>query len=236
MSPPTHLQRRLIDWVERAANERFYEQDQRQQFEQALADPARTTQLAIAGWMLGTWHQARGQARVLRGDQAGWEEFRIGLTLQRGSLLLRQQRGTAVPLLQLANTSALLLAFDDPGADAERMLAVLPELSESAVAAGGGWPVFVRELLLLRGGARPNVSPRLGEYVDVIAQWTGDRELLARNLAALLDRHLERTQGAPGQPAEFDQPPLWLCPLEVLAVRTVRRQLELPFPLRSSTR
>ena len=69
-----------------------------------------------------------------------------------------------------------------------------------------------------------------GPYGEIIRHWQGDPALLARRLAGLLDLHLERTQGAPGHQADFEEPGVQLFPVEVLLVGSVRASLELPMP------
>lgn len=174
---------------------------------------------------------------MLGGDSAGWNEARLGLAFQRTALRLRCPRpkprarnadAPDLPVLQAANCACLALSLDDP--HAEELLAAFAGLPDSSFGAGDAYPLFVRELLRLRDGGRVNVSPRLEVYGDVLQLWSGDPSVLARRLAALLDHHLDRTQGSPGKPAEFDEPGVMLYPAEVLAVRAIRHDLGLPWP------
>ena len=241
---PTSLERRLLDWADRPHTARFYRDGQLQQIEAALRDPRRTTQLSIGAWMLGTWYLGSGQARVLRSDLAGWDDVRIGQALQRTGLLLRAQRTARrtrhgdvpdLPVLQGANCIATGLALDDPGGEPLcEIFRGLPDGAFNSASDGGAdrdaWPLFVRELLELRAGRRPAVTPRLGPYGEILTGWLDDPALLARRLARLLDHHLERTRGSPGSPAEFEEPGVLMFPVSVLAVRSVRATLGLPMP------
>ena len=233
----TSLERQLQDWADKPATERYYRAGQLQQIEAALADRRRTTQLSIATWMLGTWHLGHGEARVLRTDLGGWDEVRLGLSFQRTALLLRAARAVRatrqgevpdLPVLQAANCVATGLALADPAG--EPLCASYRQLPDACFADDDAWPLFVRGLLALRAGERPIVTPRLAVYGEVISHWHGDPGLFARRLAAVLDRHLERTRGGPGRPVEFEEPGMLLWPAEVLAVRSVRAGLELPMP------
>ena len=235
--PLTTLIRRLQDWADKPANARYYRDGQILQIEAALADPRRTTQLSIAAWMLGTWYLGSGQARVLRTDLGGWDDVRLGLCFQRTSLLLRGQRGSRrprggdvpdLPVLHSANCAAIGLSLGDP--DGEHLFAMHRDLPDRCFAEHDAWPLFVRELLALRAGERPVVTPRLGLYADVLMHWHGDEELLARRLAALLDHHLERTRTTPELTAEFEDPGVLLLPVEVMSVSAVRADLELAMP------
>jgi hypothetical protein len=234
---PTSLERRLLDWADRPATARFYRDGQLLQIEAALRDPRRTTQLSIGAWMLGTWYLGSGQARVLRSDLAGWDDVRIGAALQRTGLLLRAQRAVRrtrhgdvpdLPVLQGANCIAVGLALDDPGG--APLFEIFRGLPDGGFADGDAWPLFVRELLELRAGRRPTVTPRLDLYGEILTGWLDDPALLARRLARLLDRHLERTRGSPGSPADFEEPGVLMFPVSVLAVRSVRTAFGLPMP------
>ena len=231
----TSLRRSLTEWSERPGNQKFLHRDQETQLRESLGDPARRPQVHVAAWMLGTWHLGHGFVQVLNGEVRGFDEARQGQALRRCSLLLRERhqqqfgRGgrAALPFSQLhgALTALLGLALHDPLA--EPLYELLRRQPEGALGEDAVLPLFVRELLTLRAGERPNVTPRLGPYQDVLAHWHGDQRLFAQRLAALLDLHLEQTRG-PG--SSFDDPPCQLYPLEVLAVRNVRAWLDLPTP------
>ena len=236
----TPLQRRLQEWTQGPAHERNYLRGPLQTIDAALAPtggrpPAAVIQLSIAAWLLGTWHLASGEARVLGGDGHGWDDARLGAGLLRTSLALRcapaarrDARAPDLPVLQAANWACAALALGDP--HAEELLATFAALPDASFRAGDAYPLFVRELLRLRAGERANVGPRLEVYADVLQAWTGDGGYFARCLASVLDHHLERTHGAPGLRTEFDEPGFWLYPAEVLAVRAVRADLGLPWP------
>jgi hypothetical protein len=237
----TGLQRRLQEWSQQAATERTFHLGPAQVIgegtDASLRDPGRTTQLSIAGYLLGTWHLGCGQAQVLANEPVGWERVRLGAAMQCTALQLRARRplrhtrqGSAVdlPIGPSANCIAVSLALQNP--HAEDLCAAFAALPDACFLPGDDWPLFVRALLWLRAGERPTLSPRLGAYGDVLAVWSGDLGLLARRLASLLDLHLERTHGVPGARAAFDEPGVMLFPAEVLAVRAVRQSLELPWP------
>ena len=237
--PPTDvtsLQRRLREWTLQPSTERNFHRGPVRMVEDALADPRRSTQLSIAGYLLGTWHLGCGELTVLEGDQSGWERIRLGAAFQRTSLWLRCQkrtntrRGEAadLPVLQTANCAALVLALDDP--DGEELLEAYAELPQDRFGENDAWPLFLHELLGLRQHRRSVITPRLGLDGDVLQAWTGDSDMLARRLQSLCDLHLECTRSAPGQPAEFDEPGIMLIPAAVLAVRAVRRSLDLRTP------
>lgn len=230
---PTTLARQLQGWALDPANARYFCTGQLQQIETALADPRRTTQLSIATWLLGTWRLCGGQHRVLEGDSGGWDEARIGSGLLRASLQIRAQRrmrrtrsGDVPDLLPLhaAHGAALALALQDP--DAEELLEAIRALPDAFFGPDDAYPWFVRALLSLRAGGRPQVSPRLGPYADVLRHWHGDASLFARKLAGMLDHHLEQTVAH----GTFAEPPVRLFPAELFAVRAVRRDLDLPMP------
>jgi hypothetical protein len=234
-SAVTTLARSLAEWAERPGNERFLRRDQEQFLADSLRDTHRRPQVRVAAWLLGTWHLGHGFAQVMNGNGRGFDEARIGQALRRCSLLLRQraQQGNqrtardalAFSLLQGALTALMGLALDDPAA--EDLHDLLRGLPDAAFGAGDELPVFVRELLTLRAGERPVVTPRLGPYADVLLHWDGDQRLLGQKLAAMLDLHVEGTRGA-GAP--FDDPPSRLYPLDALAVLRVRDALGLPNP------
>lgn len=234
---PQSLRRRLQEWAARPGNERWFRRGQEQLIGSALNDPRRTMQLAIGAILLGTWHLGSGQARVLAGAAGGWDDVRLGVALQRTGLLLRGRaklqrtpRGDVpgLPVLQTANCAALCLSLDDP--DAGPLLAAFAALPDACFGARAEWPRFVRELLRVRDGRRPTNLAHLGPYADVLRHWQGDLALLARRLCTVLDLHLDRTQGAPGRPADFEEPGVLLFPVEVLAVRAVRAALGLSTP------
>jgi hypothetical protein len=237
----TTLQRRLQEWTQGPAHERNYRRGPLQTIDGALAPaggraPVAAIQLSIAAWLLGTWQLAAGEARVLDGDGHGWDDACLGAGLLRTALWLRCERPAArrdtrapdLPVLQTANWACAALALGDP--HAEELLATFAALPDASFRAGDAFPLFVRELLRLRAGERATVTPRLDVYADVLQAWTGDEGHFARRLANVLDHHLERTHGAPGQRTEFDEPGFWLYPAEVLAVRAVRADLGLPWP------
>lgn len=232
----TTLQRQLHEWAERGANRKFLQQDQEAQLRSSLGNPARRPQVHVAAWMLGTWHLGHGMHLVLEGDAAGFDEARIGQSLRRCSLLLRERhqnsqqprRGGAARLpfsrLHGAWTALLGLALHDPAADP--LYGLLRDEPESSFAEGEYLPLFVRELLTLHAGQRPTLTPRLGPYHATLMHWHADDRVLAGHLSDLLELHLEQV----GSGASFDDPGCRLYPLEILAVRAVRAWLELPMP------
>lgn len=226
------LTRALAEWVARPGNQKFLHDEQLPVIEQALADPGRQAQLPVAAWFLGTFQLTRGQARVLDGEAFGWEDVRIGLSLLRCSLLLRNARHRQQPgntetvpfqLLPAANTVALGIALGDR--DGEELFAMFAQLPDRVFDAEAAWPLFVRELARLHAGERLTVTPRLGDYREVLLLWNGDVAPLTRALQALLDVHLEQSKG---KGAWFADPWVAAMPLEVLAVLAVRRELSLP--------
>jgi hypothetical protein len=234
---PTNLERQLLDWADKPATARYYRDGQIQQIEAALADPRRTTQLSIGAWMLGTWHLGCGQARVLRSDLTGWDDIRLGVMYQRTSLLIRARRVVKatrqgdvpdLPVLQAANCTAMGLSVGDP--DGELLYEAFRTLPDACFGDNDSWPLFVRELLNIRAGERPVVTPRLGIYSEVLLGWNDDPALFARRLQAILDHHLQSTRGQPGEPAIFEEPGMLLYPAEVLAVRRIRTDLEMNMP------
>ncbi len=231
----TSLRRNLSEWAERAANQKFLQRDQETQLRASLGDPRRRPQVHVAAWMLGTWHLGHGFVQVLNGNGRGFDEARQGQALRRCSLLLRERHqqplrrtsGKHLPFSQMHGTlTALLgLALHDPGA--EDLCDLLRRQPDSAFREGDELPLFARELLTLHAGERPNLTPRLGPYHEVLMHWTGDERLFAQKLVDLLDLHLEQTRGAG---ALFDDPPCQVYPVEVLAIRAVRDRIGLPTP------
>lgn len=237
--PPTDvtsLQRRLREWALQPSTERNFCRGPQQMLESALQDPRRTTQASISGYLLGTWHLGCGELAVLQGDMVGWDRIRLGVALQRTSLWLRavefaeRRGGPDLPALQTANCAALVLAFDDPDPMGERLLSAFADMPDDRFAETAVWPLFVRELLTLRQRGRPVAGPRLGPYSEALQAFGGNEQLLARKLQELCDLHLSCTRGTPGAAADFDEPGVMLLPLAVLAVRAVRRSLDLPTP------
>lgn len=229
-----NLTRRLLEWAGRPANERTLHDEQLPQIEAGLRDPRRLTQLHIAAWLLGTWHLGRGAARVMQGEGEGFDQMRLGAGLQRSALLLRSRqdslRGQGTPSfapLHAANAIAFGLALGDP--DGEELYARYAALPDSFFG-DAAYPLFVRELLKLRAGERPIVTPRLGAWRDALMHWHSEPELLARRLHDVLDVHLDQT--APQRPVanEFEDPPAFLYPVEVLAFLAVRAALGLHSP------
>lgn len=230
----TSLRRTLSEWAGREANQRFLQRDQEALLRASLGDPRRRPQLHVAAWMLGTWHLGSGFAEVLDGNGRGFDTARKGQALRRCSLLLRwhhqqplRRTSARLPFSQVHGTlTALLgLALHDPGA--EDLYDLLRRQPDQAFGEEDHLPLFVRELLTLRAGERPRLTPRLGPYHEVLMHWTGDQRVLAQQLALLLDLHL---QLARGNAVPFDDPPCRLYPVEVLAVRSVRDLLGLPTP------
>lgn len=232
----TSLQRRLREWSLQPSNERNYLRGPQQMIASALDDPRRVTQLSVSGYLLGTWHLGCGQLAVLEGDMTGWNRVRLGVAFQRTSLWLRCSRrtqsrrgeGADLPVLQAANCAVLALTLDDP--ECEELLAAFAELPDDRFGEGDAYPLFVRELLALRDRRRPVVTPKLDLYGDVLQLWNSDEHTLSRRLHALCKHHLTRTRGAPGKPAEFDEPGMMLFPAEILAVAAVRKSLDLRMP------
>lgn len=233
----TSLIRRLQDWVQQPAQERNYLRGPLQMVDAALADSRRTTQLSIASSLLGTWYLARGEVAVLGGAVQGFDEARLGTGLLRAALLLRCPRqrgrgrprdGSDLPHRQAAHCICLGLALGDP--DGDELAAAYAALPETVFGDDEPFPLFVHTLLQLRDGARGGATPRLGPYFDVVQAWNSDPSLFARCLAGALDFHLDETRGSPGNAAAFDEPGVMLFPAEALAVRAVRRELDLPWP------
>jgi hypothetical protein len=233
----TTLHRQLQEWSGRPANRKFLQQDQEAQVRNSLGLPTRRPQLHVAAWMLGTWHLGHGLPAVLEGEVAGFDEARLGQGLRRTALLLREQGQPSAPRrrgspqrlpfsrLHGAWTALLGLCLEDPGA--EPLYDLLQHEPEASFADDEPLPLFVRELLTVRAGERPTVTPRLGPYQDVLMHWQSDGRVLAQRLADLLDLHLTSVRG-PG--AWFDDPACWVLPVEVLAVKHVRQWLGLPMP------
>jgi hypothetical protein len=233
----TTLRRQLGEWAARPANRKFLQQDQEAQLRRALDDERRQPQVHVAAWMLGTWHLGHGLHCVLEGDGEGFDEARLGQSLRRCSLLLRERNastgrsagrnGTRLPFSRLhgAWTALLGLALHDPGADP--LYEMLRDEPETSFGPDEAMPLFVRALLVLHAGQRPTLTPRLGPYHEPLMHWHGEARGFAQHLASLLDLHLE---GARGSGSPFDDPPLRLFPVEVLAVRAVREWLGLPMP------
>lgn len=229
-----NLTRRLLEWASRPANERTLQGEQLPQIEAGLRDPRRLTQLYIAAWLLGTWHLGRGAARVMQGEGEGFDEMRLGAGLQRSSLLLRSRqdsrRGQGAPSfapLHAANAIAFGLALGDPEGD--ELYALYRALPDGFFA-DAAYPLFVRELLKLRAGERPILTPRLGPWCDALMHWQSAPELLARRLHDVLDVHLDKTAPQRPAPNEFEDPPSFLYPVEVLAFLAVRATLGLHSP------
>ena len=231
----TSLQRSLTEWADKPANEQFLRRDQEALLGPALGDPLRAPQVHVAAWMLGTWHLGHGFVQAMAGNVRGFDEARTGQALRRCALLLRQHHqqplrrtsGSRLPFSPLHGTlTALLgLALHDPGC--EPLYELLRRQPDGAFEATDHLPLFTRELLALRAGERPVVTPRLGPYQDVLMHWHGEPRLLAQALADVLDLHLEQTRGAG---ATFADPPCQVYPLEVIAVQHVRQWLELGNP------
>lgn len=232
----TSLRRQLHEWASRPAHAKFLCQDQEAALRASLGDDSKSTQRHVAAWMLGTWHSGHGLLRVLDGDGDGFDEARQGQALRRCALLLREkhqgpmQRRTGSKRLPFSRlhgvwTALLGLALHDPGA--EPLYDLIRDEPDGAFTDEEALPLFVRELLTVRAGERPTVTPRLGPYQDVLVHWNGGGQVFARALVDLLDVHLDGTKGA-GAP--FDDPACKLYPVEVLAVRAVRDWLGLPMP------
>jgi hypothetical protein len=217
----TSLRRTLSEWAGREANQKFLQRDQESLLRASFGDPRRRPQLHVAAWMLGTWHLGCGFADVLDGNGRGFDAARKGQALRRCSLLLRHDHQQP-----LRRTTALLgLALHDPGA--EDLYDLLRRQPDQAFGEGDHLPLFVRELLTLRAGERPRLTPRLGPYHEALMHWTGDQRVLGQQLALVLDLHLQQARG---NAAPFDDPSCQLYPVEVLAVRNVRDLLGLPTP------
>ena len=173
--------------------------------------------------------------RVLSGDVEGFDEARTGQALRRASLLSRLRHQPAprrgprskLPFSHLhgAWTALLGLALDD--VDAEPLYQALLELPDGSYRDGDELPLFVRELLALRAGRRPRITPRLGPFEDTVRLWQSDPQLLALRLVSVLDWHAQKARGSG---AVFDDPACRLYPLEILAVRNVRQWLDLKMP------
>jgi hypothetical protein len=232
----TRLHRQWTEWAERPANRSFLQQDQEAQLQQSLGDRARLPQVQVAAWMLGTWHLGRGLLAVLDGDGNGFDEARIGQALRRSSLLLRARSQNAqqvrrghqrLPFSRAHGvwTALLGVALHDPLA--EPLYDMLRQEPEASFPEDDHLALFVRELLTIRAGERPTLTPRLGPYQDAFALWDGDSRLYGQRLAGLLDLHLEGS-GPAGAP--FDDPPCKLYPIEILALRIVRESLGLDMP------
>lgn len=231
----TTLSRNLSEWAGRPANEQFLCNDQERLLTESIDDRHRRPQVHVAAWMLGTWHLGNGFVRVMNGEVRGFDEARDGQALRRCSLLLRERHqqplrrtsAARLPFSQLQGTlTALLgLALHDPGA--EPLYDLLRRQPDSSFGEEDHLAMFVRELLTLRAGERPIVTPRLGPYEGVLMHWQGEPRLFAQQLAEVLDLHLEQARG---KDATFTDPPCQIYPLEVLAVRHVRDWLELPTP------
>lgn len=231
----TSLRRNLSEWAERAANQKFLNEDQEAQLRASLGDPRRRTQLQVAAWMLGTWHLGHGFVQVMDGNGVGFDEARQGQALRRCSLLLRDRHqqplrrtsAASLPFSQLHGTlTALLgLCLHDPGA--EELYDLLRRQPDNSFGEESCLPLFVRELLIMRAGERPNITPRLGPYQEVLMHWASDQRVFALRLADMLDLHLEQTSGAG---ATFNDPACQLYPVEMIAVRHVRDWLGLTTP------
>lgn len=234
----TTLRRTLFEWAQRDGNRKFLCDDQEAQLRRVLDDPSRRTQAHVAAWMLGTWHCGNGMLRVLEGDPEGFDQAREGQGLRRAALLARAaapnaiggaRRGTKArlpfSLLHGAWTALLGLSLHDPGAGP--LYDFLLGLPDIVFTEHDELPFFVRELLSLRAGKRPNMTSRLGPYEEVLLHWHADDRVLGRTLEDLLDLHLKQARGTG---AVFDDPACRLYPLEVHAVLRVREWLELSTP------
>ena len=229
----TTLRRSLHEWAHRAGNQKFLRDDQEAQLRRVIKEPRRRTQAHVAAWMLGTWHLGNGMLRVLDRDHEGFDEARRGQSLRRASLLARARhqtgprRGSKVrlpfSLLHGAWTSLLGLSLHDPGA--EPLYEFMLQLPDIAFSENDSVAFFVRELLALRAGRRPNISSRLGPFEEVMLRWNGDQRLLSRAMEDLLYWHMQEARGA-GK--SYDDPACRLYPVEVIAMQNVREWLELP--------
>jgi len=230
----TSLARALLAWTERPANARLLCHEQERVLAAAAADPLQRAQVPVAAWLLGTWHLGTGLARVLQGDAQGFDTARIGQALRRCSLLRRRRHsdprrlGAAelpFSLTHAALTVLFALAFDDPRA--EPLYELLAAVPDRRFDDQDHLALFARELLALRAGQRSTLPKGLGPYQDVMLHWRADPHVFAQKTAAALEHHLHEAdrRGSP-----FEDPPVRLYPVEVLALASVRRFCGLPMP------
>ncbi|MEZ5966334.1 MAG: hypothetical protein R3F56_21040 [Planctomycetota bacterium] len=187
---------------------------------------------------MGTYHLVVGQAAVLRGEVAGWQQMRLGSRYRSEALLLRSRHWRNIPdpgwspftPLTAAHTTAVCLALADPEAGPWLDL-FRGGMSERFWQHAGEYPRFMQAIADLRAGDAPRVgADLLGDYAAVIESWR-DVGALEAALNRALDRHRERSKTKrKGDLAEFEDVVVYAFPAEVLAVVRVREAIGLPVP------
>lgn len=189
------------------------------------------------------WHGKYGASRVLRDDAAGWLDIQICLNYlawDQRTLFAAIDKKVAKSISIKAIAYVILhslVARDDSMADwlGNRLLSHL-SIGDKTVKGWDAAPLYPFALKLYAVSRnipldydRPDVCP-IGLYEDLLNAWESEQRF-AKTLLAACDYHIEQAfDDSQKDTQDFFYALYDLFPLEILAIRRIRRDQGLPMP------
>ena len=190
------------------------------------ADPDDLVLIGLRLWRIALWHHNVGCLAVLKGDQSGWADLRLGLECNIWSsiikyghyhTLLAKSLNCGPPMIDHANAAlamASAIALHEPFFPTwagERMLQCVMQGTGFFCAwrLAPFYPFLARLYGLWRNkplDADDELVGHIGVYQGVLDHWEDDKAYV-KSLEAACDYHCERINAKKGQYAEFDLDP-----------------------------
>ena len=231
----------LDKWVVRPINRELLLEQSTRMLHGYLSGKLNSPHAHLSG--LATWHGHVGAHHVLRGYPSGWGDIaksHLYLAWNERTLMARLDRRVAKSVMIDRSVFVLLHAIgvrEDVIATwfGERLVAGLRSRSEKLT----GWasaPLYPFALHLyakwkhLPPECCPGDEYPLGGYRDLLDAWDSEDEFAAR-LADACDYHVAQAfDDSEDDTQDFFAPLYDLFPVEILAIRRIRREQGLPMP------
>jgi len=239
----------LQEFVARPGNKEFHYDSPRSELEQLLRKDKlseRELNYVYSNLMqIGVWRIRTGGLAVLEGNQRGWAELHLGMTMKllefREFYAGTMQRRPGDRATTITYIPSLVLAHAMAVGD-EKLASEVAELLTRGVAHGvfhgyneHGYELFIFNLFQTsRGDARRNIGlekPNTRDRFERVWQVCDSVDELSQECAKLCDTHLDIAEDKTGDSyGQFEIDPCEIYPVEILAIQRIRKKLGLPVP------